>query len=629
MRLQPKYKNKIIRKTKVLRRKKVSQVSELVLSNEFEAIREGFIDAIAKYGFNERGDKVKLYSWYVELLRAIADFRIGVVYVHGCSQTGKTLSCTLLVCYCMETLGLNVLWAYDLQASRDIQVPSNFRPVAMNWLESAKKDSCEGAKNNTLFQVGTATTQFTYVSTSDTGKNKGGKAAAGGIAVGVSRDILFKEERSQYPVGAADPLRRRLDAGRISTKPERESGTPGAGLGIEAEVKEADCDFYPFTRCQSCDHEFPLHPKGSLLKPFTVEHPILGTKQAYLTESGRPREWLHSEPSDPVKSAYFGCPYCEAELEDSDRMNAWYQCLKTGIKLADYLEQLPSGIPRDRKRIAIAISPLLRIEQTNTAAEIIEEGLNTHNTADWQQQRLGLPSESGTNSISLELLKSSISAPIPYHQPNVSLGGIDCGRGQHWLVKMDFYLPANYNQLSMAEVIESAVRYVKYVGAVSKTGIVELVADVRSGIVDNEPDRDWSARFCQLTGWSMADQKSGLRDVVKQGIVLDGGVRYPCYSIRNEKFLKTVLNGFVLMAGDGYPLYRFPAEFEKYLANLKSDRNLFRHLTSMQFDPQSGEWQRPSDRVDDFYMAFAFCEVSFYLWLLNQGQSLRIDSWQM
>ncbi|ELS01106.1 hypothetical protein Xen7305DRAFT_00008080 [Xenococcus sp. PCC 7305] len=625
--IYPKYRNKVARSPK--KKKEVtSQVSDLVSDLDFVGIREGFLDAIAELGANERGDPIKLSGWYKEVLIAIADFRIAITYLSGCAQTGKTLSHTLLLCYCMEKLGLNPLWSYDLQASLNIQVPSNFRPVVDSWLENAGKAKSSGAKNNTLFQVGKATTQFTYVSTSDSGKNKGGRAAAGGIAVGVSRDILFKEERSQYPMGAADPLRRRLDAGLIPTRPERELGTPGGGMGIEAEIEAADHHFFPHAECGNCHETVALHPKGALLKPSIVDHPVLGKTQKYLSESGRPVQWFHHNEQKPVETAYFGCPFCQAELSKEARSKAWYQCLTTGIELEDYLNNLEEGLPSRRHKIGLTISPLLRIEAINTAAAIIEEGLTSHNTADWQQQRLGLPSEAGTNNITLELLRLAIAAPVPINrQPNVSLGGIDCGRGEHWLTMMDFYLPPNYFNLKLPEVIEKTVRFVRYASPVSKTGLIEKVKVVKTGIVDNEPDRDWAAGFCQDTGWSMADQKSGLKDAVRKGVVIDGGVRYPCYDIRNEKFLKTVLNGFVLQADDGYPLYRFPENFSKYLGNLKSDRNLFKHLMAMQYDAQMGAWKRPADHVDDFYMAFAFCEVAFYLWLLSEKAKLKITSW--
>ena len=606
-------------KKKIKRRKEEKAIAGSFKElTDFVTIRDGFIKAIKKYGANERGESVRLPGWYVELLSAIADFRIGVTYTTGCSQLGKTLGHTNLVCYCMEQLELNPLWAYDLQASLNIQVPSNFRPVAEAWLEKAGKPGSKGAKNNTIYQVGTATTQFTYVSTSDANRDKQGKAAAGGIAVGVSRDILFKEERSQYPLGAADPLRRRLDAGRIPTKPERELGTPGGGAGIEAEIDLADCYFYPHFECQECGKRAPLHPKGSLLKKFQLEHPILGKKEVYLSESGRPVKWFCHNENDPINTAYFGCPHCEAEITTEAREKAWYQCLYTGITLKEYLNQLPSNqLPTKRHKIGICISPLLRIEAVNTAAEIIEEGLTTFNTADWQQQRLGLPSEQGTNRITLELLKSAIASPVPDRKPDVSIGGIDAGRAEHWLWKMNCYLPENAGDLKIEQIMEQTIREVTFADGVTKTSLEEMVADLDYGLVDNEPDRDWATYFIGRNNFEMANQKPGLRDAARKVMVIDGGIESPCWDIRNEKFLKSVLNGFVL-ALNSYSLYRLPASWDRYLSTLKSDRNPLKHLMAVSFAPNTGKWERPINHVDDIYFAAMFAEAAFYLWLTEQ-----------
>ncbi|MCC5622700.1 hypothetical protein [Nostoc sp. CHAB 5715] len=135
------------------------------------------------------------------------------------------------------------------------------------------------AQNLKTFQVMGATTQFTYVSVSKKRESDDGRASAGGVNVGFSADVLIKEERSQYPPGAGDPLNRRLDAARLPSRPIRELGTPGSGNGVEAEIKAADYHFYPHYTCPYCEAIAPLHPKGCLLKP-------VGSK--YLSPSGRP-----------------------------------------------------------------------------------------------------------------------------------------------------------------------------------------------------------------------------------------------------------------------------------------------------------------------------------------------------
>lgn len=438
--LSPKYRRKVIKKKK---KTTVSIIPRSYYTENLGNFSDRFVESVKKKGATEKGQPIIFNRVFEETLRAIADFRIGETYVTGNSQGGKTLSNTLLACFCLEELQIDVLWAYDLQASRDIQVPSNFHPVIKEWLKKAKRFKTDGSKNITIYQVLPATAQFTYVSTSSTTK-KDGRAAAGGVNVGVSRDILFKEERSQYPQGAGDPLNRRLDAGKIITKPHREIGTPGGGGGIEAQIEQADHFFYPHTKCNHCKEIIELNPKGCLLKPKTVKHQILGNQQKYLTESGRPLDWYHHDPENPLDTAYYGCPSCGGELSQKARESAWLQCTRSGTTLKDYLRSLPDGVPKKRRKIGLSISPLLRISEVNLAAEIIKEGFDTGNTNDWQQQALGLPSESSSNKITLAFLKQSIGAPTPYSQPDIVLGGIDCGRGQHWLTRMGFYLPEGH-----------------------------------------------------------------------------------------------------------------------------------------------------------------------------------------
>lgn len=595
-------------------------VSPLITNLDFTKIRENFIKAIQTKGSNERKEKIKLTTWYIELLEAIADFRIGVTYVTGCSQLGKTLSHINLNCYCVEELGLNSLWSYDFEASLDIQVPSNFRPVIEKWLINANKINGRGARNNKIYQVGAATAQFTYVSTtSKKNSNKQQLAAAGGVAVGVARDILFKEERSQYPLGAADPLNRRLDASRVVTKPHRELGTPGGGAGIEAEIKLADHYFYPHFECSHCQSKLPLNPKGCLLQEIKINHPVLGEKIAYLSESGRPVQWFCKDKNDPVNTAYFGCPKCDKEIDKEARGKAWYQCLYKQITLREYLDTLPEKeLSSKRLKIGLCISPLLRIEVTNTAAEIIEEGLSTGNTADWQQQRLGLESEQGINKITLELLQAATGAPVPDRKHDVRIAGCDAGTGAHWLWIMDCYLPENAVNLPIEKIIEQTVRKVIFGQGITKTKLAEMALKIDYGLIDNQPDRDWATHFVNShSSFEMADQKAGLRDAVQEILVDDGGIKSPCWNIRNEKFLKSVLNGFVLTQ-DGYPLYRLPASWDKYKNNLKSDRNPFKHLMAMSYDPYSGKWIRPANHVDDIYHAAMFAEAAFYLWLTQK-----------
>ena len=295
--------------------------------------------------------------------------------------------------------------------------------------------------------------------------------------------------------------------------------------------------------------------------------------------------------------------------------------------LKQFLSQLPLGIPPKRQKIGITISALLKITQTNRAAEIIDEGLDTQNTADWQQQMLGLQSEAGTNSISLDMIRACIGVSVPTKQPDFTLGGLDCGRNGHWLTKVRYYLPANFRQMKLPEVIEKTIRQIYYASIVDKNSLLNLIGDLDYGIVDNEPDRDWATNFCRNTVFEMADQKPGLKNAIEKGKVVDGGVYSRCWNIRQEKFQKFVLNGFLLTAEDGCTLYRMTSSFSQYLGNLKSDRNFFRYLMAVSQDPSAGRWIRPDNNIDDLFFSLMFCEAAFYIKLRAFKNHRGVGTW--
>ncbi len=578
-----------------------------------------FVAAVEKWGRNERGDRLTLHNWHREYYELIATFYIAEVLATGASQIGKSVAHTLLLCYCITEGGLNTLWSYDQERSLNIQVPSNFRPVIKAWLKAKniKVKLSEGTQNNTLYQVKGATAQFVYVSTSKL-KDGDGSAAAGGIAVGVSRDILFKEERSQYPPGADAPLDRRLDAGRLPSRPIRQIGTPGSGLGIELEIETADYDFHPHTQCPKCKAEFNLTPMGCLLREIKQKN----NKPVYLSESGRPVNWHHHNPQSAIASAYFACPNCFTEIPKSDRtLKAWFRCIKTGINLRSFLDSLPKGYPERRIKVGICLSPLLRETEYNLATEIIREGLETSNPADWSQQRCGIASTTGATNVSLDMLKSAIALMPRLGKPDFILAGIDQGRAEDWLWICAYFLPEDRTSLSTAEVIEQTTRVVLFGGDVVRDAIPEKLKEygVVYGIIDNEPDRADASDLCRVSCLEMADQKPGQKDAAVESTVNDGGIEYPCWHIRSEKFLKTVVVAFAMEK------YCLPSDWDIWLGMMGNERSPITHLSAPSYDPKSGKWKRGKNNIDDLYYAAMFCEVAFYLHLDSYQSDVSFD----
>jgi len=589
---------------------------------------KAFVEAVKQYGRTEKGLPIDtVVESYLEFLELIGDFRLNQVYTTGCAQVGKTLAHFLLKIYCLSFGRTNTGWFYDRETTLEQNVPIMWRPISKYWITAVEQinnkkfNRKDDKTTNACYQLEQVTGIFGYVST---GRKMGhGQAAAGSATVGFQIDVAFLEERSQYEPGAADPVKRRLDASSIPTKPIRELGTPGGGQGIELEMKQADKYFYPHYFCPDCNDWFPLDPLGCLLRKVeridaVTNKPI----ETYFNESGRPLKWYSDDELRPVDTAYIGCSCCGKKLTDEQRYKAKYKCIKTGEFLRDFLDNLPKGIPQTNYKSSIHLSPLVRQKPNNViASEIISEGLKVIRTDDWQQQMLGWASQTTACHVTLEMLNQAMLAPKPKGKANMILAGIDVGRSEDWLVITEFYFPENHHKLTLAEVIEKTVRVVKFGGGINRSEIIDKLNyyNVELGIIDNEPSMESSINLCRESNiLELANQIGGQRQTVKETIVSDGGIQYPCWNIRNEKFLQTVLEGFLLKADDGHSLYRLPIEWEQWKGRDKDERSPLVHLSAPWRDTEN-KWHRGKDNVDDLYYAFLFCEVAFYINLVENG----------
>lgn len=186
--------------------------------------------------------------------------------------------------------------------------------------------------------------------------------------------------------------------------------------------------------------------------------------------------------------------------------------------------------------------------------------------------------------------------------------------------------------MPVPEVIDRTIREVLFGGDIVRSQIPETLKryDVSYGLFDNEPDRsDIANKICRNTVMEMADQRPDLPDAAVMGTVNDGGIEYPCWKIRNEKFLKQVLTAFFTVSEqDGYSLYRLPASWDKWLGVDKSERSPLTHLTGPSYDPETGKWKRGEGNIDDLYYAAMFCEAAFYLYLVKHRRKGQADWWK-
>ncbi|MBW4662450.1 MAG: hypothetical protein KME15_27705 [Drouetiella hepatica Uher 2000/2452] len=590
------------------------------LTNYLEDIEKNggksFVERVRLYGCTEKGDAISFDPWFSEALQCLGDLRIPIVLTSGCAQIGKTLANTFLAIDSLCESGQNIGWFYsDLSALRRNE-PEQFEPIALEWIKKrAKKTgipiSRPGDRRNCeRFTYHGATQIFSYASTSRPTALRKGLAAVGSAGASFSCSLLFLEERSQWLPSAADGVTRRLDAGRIPSRPVRELGTFGSGSGIETEFLKANYHFYPHVECAHCGAKQPLDPKGCLLKSVKRENAFGEMVDHYFGVSGKPEEWLHSNVDDPIGSAYIGCRVCEKPLSPETRINAYFECLKTGIRLSHFLDEIVPTL-KTRYSVGIHFSPLTRKDH-NLAERLIAEGLDAVSATDWQQQALGWWYQNEENTISLDSVNASIGLPAPIGQePYARLMGVDQGRSEDWGIIIDFYLDGGS---TIQEQFTRAIRQVRWGGGIVRSFIPDKIKtlNVERCLIDSEPNIETAFELSRKSLIELADQQANLLDDFKAGIAMDGGKEFKVWKLRSGKYMKQVMQGFYQRASDGMPLYRLPLEWQKWQA-LNTEKSPIRHLTSVSFDSDSGLWERPKDKADGVFYAAMFCEAMFML----------------
>jgi hypothetical protein len=610
---------------------------ERFLESAFLTGGRGFLKRVKKYAVTEKGTPLILRPHYSEYLECLGDLRLRWVLTTGCAQVGKTLGHTFLMIDGVVFGKLNGAWFYDSRTSLDQYAPMQFKPPAEAWISSMREAGYRFRRSgdrsiNTRFQIDGVNAIFTFVSTSKMSRAEGGMAAAAAAASSFPADFAIMEERSQYAPGAADVCLDRLSNSIVPTRPRRDLGTPGGGLGIESDMEDCDYYFYPHCDCPSCGENIPLDPKGCVLKEVEQVN-LLGKKEkTYLSGSGRPIKWWHTDPKEPVKSAYIGCKKCGAEIDDDTRLEqSRYRCIRTGVYMRDFLDGLESGRPTQSYKVGIHMSPLTREGlATEIAVDIIRRGLSTSNPPNWQQQVLGHYSVTEILHLSHAMIRDRIGATVP---PNVErdyrIAGMDMGRQEDWLTFTDYYLPPDQASMSVAQIAEKTIRNVVFAEAVVRANVPFLLEQwyVDYGLVDNEPSRETVMSLCADTCLQMGDQVAGAKHTIKYTVVTDGGLEIPCWALRNDKFMLSVFEGFVNPAWDGEVCYRVPDTWNQWLAN-PSEKSPILHLTGPWRD-QGGAWHRGKNNLDDFYMALLFAEAAFYLKLTEDfsGEQMSVGSY--
>lgn len=573
-----------------------------------------FLGFVIKKGVDAHGEAVRINNWYREYLEFVGDFRIKEKYATGCAQVGKSFAFYLLACVINTEFGLNMIWAYDQERTKNKHVKSHFKPLRNRWLESIGKQPLKEDSNDTVLVQFHQRSQieFSYVSTS---KDDGsGLAGTGAPLTGTTHDFAIMDERSQAPLSCWEPVANRLEQSRIPTRPTASIGTPGSGAGIEAEVEDCDYNFVPYCKCPSCDEAASLKPQDSL---FRKEFDLDG-KPTFLTKTGRPMAWHYSDESNPVGSAHFACSHCGAILSSEVREGAYFVCDLTGITLREFLNQLPEGKPTKPIRAAINLyCSLLRGD--DKASEIIDAGLTTPFPANWIQQNVGMPATFSSSGITLEMIRSSYDRSLDSEgKDSIVVAGADQGTSDLWLWIARVYMPKGWEHLPIEQIIEKADRQLLFAEGVPIDQLNHLLSHfgVHYGFIDNEPDREAVAARCKSNCLEIADQR-GQNQKPKQIIttekVMANGLPIPCFKINSRIFCNHTYNAFALG--------RYSVPNWSHIPQ-KSERSPVRHLMAPRIDPETGWWSRPRDHIDDLFFAAMFFEAAFYRWV---GSRIRED----
>ena len=550
-------------------------------------------DRIFQHGCTEQGLPLNDTPWFRDQLRLTADMRLKHVLTTGASQVSKTLGNMLVCVDCLVNGQLNTCYAFSSRNSMQNQQPQQFQPIANRWIASTGSESEVSRDAISRYSFGVATGYFVYANSSSA--EKAGGASEGRELASFRADLIWEEERSSWRSDV--DLSPRLGASLLRGKNRRSLGTPGAGAGIERQIKDAAHYFCPAVTCQKCSKLTFLEPKGALLKSKPD------------SKTGKPR-WFSARgeilgfwsKDGSADTAYVACTHCGHEITSEAIAKSRLHCKKTGIRADEFLDALPED-EIFGESIAIYLSPLLRIPTDPTRAiELVKEGLNPENPSIYQQNKLGYASETDSSGVTIEEFYQALRLPEwRISSDCITTCGIDQGRDTHWIV------------VSRFDKADRTRRNILLADAVAHEDVLKVLAEleVDFGLIDSEPDRLSAYELCQQSGeaknhplatgperlaykLALADQRS-FDSSYKPVKVSHGGIVLPCYAINNSLYKDSIAANF--SAG----MYRITGP---------THRKLERHLTSIKRNPDTGVWERPIDHDDDLFFALLFDEAA-------------------
>ncbi len=585
---------------------------------------------------NERGEPFKLEPWRKDYSRLLIDMRIPLKVVSGAAQTGKSIQVIMVYAWLVSRCGFNAMFLFPQQQALQRIVPINHNPIFQEFERINHPKARKSDRTDNLRTKASASGGNTMYASPTQKAESNDTAAASTSVVSVSVDLLVVDEISQYVGGSVDTATRRLDAGRIPSKPVIYCGTPGSGSGAERYIKQCQYQFYPGLYCPHCSKPTLLHPFGGLFKKVKQTLPTGEVTDVFLSTNGRPLKWLSEDEKDPIYTAYLSCEFCDRKIsqEHLDHPTKGIEFFDKGSRLSlkDLFEK--DEVPHS---VSVELSPLVR--GYKSLPRLIQQGLQTANSADWVQQALGCQSDFSASIISEDQIRAAIGHPTPHVRENeyavgcdmVTVVGIDQGRGNDYLVIMKVYYDPDAK--TEREAFDSAVREIVYCSAIARNEIPTIISNYSKGtdvigFIDNEPNISEAAVLCEeVDGLMMVDQQARQKDSFIDKVVRDGGIEFPCIKLAYSKFMRGLITGFSYKAFDELPRFRFPQELGDRIMLDITETSPKKHITSVSFDPETGKILRPTDHNDDLMFGLMFAESAFAYFLEKGQYETTNNSW--
>lgn len=169
-------------------------------------------------------------------------------------------------------------------------------------------------------------------------------------------------------------------------------------------------------------------------------------------------------------------------------------------------------------------------------------------------------------------------------------------------LRTGYYIVVLSITFSSKGVYETAVRAIDFVGIVSKSHAAKIINDqnIDYGFLDNEPDRYGALELTKQTKLVLSDQRHLEGNYIKRRDAHIDGVEIVCFDY--PKFMCAVRRNFskkLVIPG-----------------SLHKDKSL--EDLNIQFNPDTGNWEKTSCPHSDFYLAMMQAEAAFYTWLQDR-----------